>query len=291
MLLTRQEMSFDFQGARLDPTGDRALLRFIFSQFLYGEVTGIQVGHWLYDAPDLEAARFLARQALEEMQHVGNFVRIFHMLDLEPEPAHPVVRFLATGMMGTSWAQHVATEMALGEGFVLSAMYGVMDTLNHPPVVEILERASRQEAKHVEFGEERTMKLIADNLPLRRRLLGFGLVWLWGVQQLGEFMAKKLDRSHPVLGQLPQFTQHTLTTAQLRMVRMGLSECPPLELSRVQQLRLVGEAFGNQVGQRLRSLGAGPLSALGLTRTQRLTERYLKDPALRMGAIAHHRMP
>ncbi len=102
MLLTRDEMTFDFAGARLEPTRDRALLEWMFNQFLYGEVTGIQVGHWLYDAPDLEAARFLARQSLEEMQHVDNFLRIMAMLGCRPRAAHPAVRFLATGMMGGS---------------------------------------------------------------------------------------------------------------------------------------------------------------------------------------------
>ena len=56
MLLTRAEMSLDFGGERLQPERDRAILQWIFDQFLYGEVTGIQVGHWLYEAPDLAAA-------------------------------------------------------------------------------------------------------------------------------------------------------------------------------------------------------------------------------------------
>jgi hypothetical protein len=30
----------------------------MLNPFLYGEITGMQVGHWLYDAPDLEAAKF-----------------------------------------------------------------------------------------------------------------------------------------------------------------------------------------------------------------------------------------
>src|SRR5881275_1770882 len=127
MLLSRQEMTFDFGGARLEAGRDRALLGWVVNQFLYGEVTGIQCGHWLYDAPDLEAARFLARQSLEEMQHVDNFLRIMTMLGCQPKPAHPAVRFLATGMMGSSWAEHVALEMAQGEGFVLECFYAVID--------------------------------------------------------------------------------------------------------------------------------------------------------------------
>jgi len=42
MLLSREEMTFDFRGARLDPQRDRKLLAWVTNQFLYGEVTGIQ---------------------------------------------------------------------------------------------------------------------------------------------------------------------------------------------------------------------------------------------------------
>src|ERR1051326_6652985 len=160
MLLSRAEMTHDFGGARFDPVKDRDLLAWIFNQFLYGEVTGIQVGHWIYDAPDLEAARFLARQAMEEFQHVDNFLRIMTMLGTEPAPAHGLVRFLSTGMMGESWAEHVSLEMAAGEGFVLMAFYSIIDTLEHPPTVEILKRAVKQEERHVEFGEQQTRKVI-----------------------------------------------------------------------------------------------------------------------------------
>ena len=114
MLLTREEMSFDFGGAKLDPVRDKELIGWMLNQFLYGEMTGIQVGHWLYDAPDVNAAKFLARQSLEEMQHVDNFLRMMTMMGVAPAPAHWAVRFLSTGMMGGSWAEHVALEMAQG---------------------------------------------------------------------------------------------------------------------------------------------------------------------------------
>src|SRR5438093_771848 len=79
MLLTREEMTFDFGGAKLDPVRDKELLEWMFNQFLYGEVTGIQCGHWLYDAPDLEAARFLARQSLEEKRLPADHVVLKHL--------------------------------------------------------------------------------------------------------------------------------------------------------------------------------------------------------------------
>src|SRR4026209_2644649 len=101
MLLSREEMTFHgFEGAKLEPVRDRELLAWMMNQFLYGEFTGIQIGHWLYDAPDLESARFLARQAVEEFQHVDNFLRIMAMIGCGPEQPSGAVRFLATGMMG-----------------------------------------------------------------------------------------------------------------------------------------------------------------------------------------------
>ena len=45
MLLSREEMTFDFGDARLDPVRDRELLVWIFNQFLYGEVTGFFAVH------------------------------------------------------------------------------------------------------------------------------------------------------------------------------------------------------------------------------------------------------
>ena len=70
MLLTREEIRFDFGSARFELPRDRESLGWIFSQFLYGEVTGIQVGHWIHHAPDLESAQFLARQCAQELAHV-----------------------------------------------------------------------------------------------------------------------------------------------------------------------------------------------------------------------------
>src|SRR5215468_3632070 len=141
MLLSREEMTFDFGAARLDPARDKEVLAWMMNQFLYGEVTGIQIGHWLYDAPDLASARFLARQAVEEFQHVDNFLRIMAMLGVEPGRPNGVVELLATGFMGGSWAEHVALEMAAGEGFVLLAFYALIDTLDHQGIVDILKRA------------------------------------------------------------------------------------------------------------------------------------------------------
>jgi bacterioferritin (cytochrome b1) len=278
MLLTREEMTFDFGGAKLDPVGDRALLEWMFNQFLYGEVTGIQCGHWLYDAPDLEAARFLARQSLEEMQHVDNFLRIMTMLGLQPKPAHPAVRFLATGMMGSSWAEHVALEMAQGEGFVLECFYAVIDTLDHKPSVDILRRAVKQEERHVEFGEQQTRKAIEGRPWLRRRLLGLSLVSMWGVRRIAGYMRKRLPAEHPALSQLPAFLEHVNRNAELRLRRIGVIDRPLAEMSGTRRALLVAEAYGGKAVGGLGSLLAIPLRVLPWFRRKRVTDTYLRDP-------------
>ncbi|TMQ09404.1 MAG: ferritin-like domain-containing protein [Deltaproteobacteria bacterium] len=289
MLLTREEMTFDFAGARLEPARDRELLEWMFNQFLYGEVTGIQVGHWLYEAPDFEAARFLARQSLEEMQHVDNFLRIMAMLGCRPRQAHAAVRFLATGMMGSSWPEHVALEMAQGEGFVLQAFYAVIDTLDHKPSVDILRRAVKQEERHVEFGEQQTIKAIEGKGWLRRRLLGLSLVSMWGVRRLARYMERRLTRGapgaageHPVMKHLPAFLDHANRCAELRLRRIGVLDRPLSELSGARRALLVAEAYGGKLLGGLAWLVSLPLRVIPFLgplspRKKRLTDTYLSD--------------
>src|SRR3954470_12154366 len=98
MLIQESELRFDFRGAQFDlgKPSDRKLLGWVFNQFLYGEVTGIQCGHWLYRAPHLNAAAFLAKQAAEEISHVRKILRIFTLLGEKPGEAHPAIRYLST---------------------------------------------------------------------------------------------------------------------------------------------------------------------------------------------------
>ena len=269
MLLSREEMTFDFRGARLHPDRDRRLLGWMTNQFLYGEVTGIQCGHWLYRAPDLEAARFFSRQAVEEFQHVENFVRILELLGEPPAPAHRMVRFLSTGMMPGSFEEHVCLEMALGEGFVLMALYGVIDTVDHDEIRAILSRAVKQEERHVEFGEQRTMEAIRGRPALRRRLLGLSLVSMWAVRRLASFMRKRLPE-HEVLSQLPEFLRFSVACAERRLLRMGVLTKPLAELGAAAKALAVAEAYAT-------SLVRAPLRLLP---RKRLTETYLRDPGV-----------
>jgi len=269
MLLTREEMTFDFGPARLSAERDARLLAWVMNQFLYGEVTGIQCGRWLYEAPDLESARFFSRQAVEEFQHVDNFLRILDLLGEPPAPAHPMVRFLSTGMMPGSFEEHVCLEMAQGEGFVLMALYAIIDTLDHEEIRSILQRAVKQEERHVEFGEQRTIAALAENPSVRRRLLGLSLVSMWGVRRLGAFMKSRLP-DHPVLSRLPAFLDFAASCAEQRLLRMGVLKKPLAQMGAMERSLLLAQACGGSV---LRA-------PLRLLPRKRLTERYLQDPAV-----------
>ena len=268
MLLSRAEMTFDWSGARLEAVRDRAVLGWVMNQFLYGEVTGIQCGHWLYDAPDLDAARFFARQAVEEFQHVDNFLRILDLLGEKPGPPHRLVRFLSTGMMPSNFDEHVCLEMALGEGFVLMALYAVIDTIDHDEIREILSRAVRQEERHVDFGERRTAAAIRGRPALRRKLLGLSLVSTWAVRRLGKYLERRLPADHPVLHRLPEFLDFAVDCGELRLRRMGVVETPLGEISTARKAAAVVGAYAS-------GLAALPLRLLP---RRRLTDTYLQDP-------------
>lgn len=267
MLLSRSEMTHDFRGARFDPQRDRELLGFVFSQFLYGEVTGVQVGHWLYQAPTLDAATFLARQAVEEMGHVKAFLEIFRLLGAEPSPPHPVVRFLATDFMGGTFDEHTCLEMALGEGFVLMVLYALIDTIADDGIVRVLAAAAPQEERHVAFGETETARAAAENPRLRDHLLGLSLVSLRSVEKMAP-RVRQLAPQHPVVGQMTEFLRATVRASELRLQRMGLLEGPLDGISPLRARSLMTFAVLRRYGRMW-------------NRPKRLTSNYLSDPSVR----------
>jgi hypothetical protein len=276
MLLERHEMTYDFGGARLVLPRDRELLRFVMSQFLYGEVTGIQCGHWLYHAPDLEAARFFAKQSVEELTHVSHIRRIFELLETTPEPPHRAIRFLATGFTGASFAEHVALEMAQGEGFVLMVFYALIDLIEDPRINRILAAAVVQEERHVGFGEERTIREVARDPRLRPHLLGLNLLSLTVMAQFATRVVPRVaDPDHPVLRQLPAFLARTTEVTALRLARLGLLDRPLAEISRAQRAALIASALARRAA-----------ASILPKRRRLLTDTYLDDPYLADGRLS-----
>jgi hypothetical protein len=270
VLITREEMAFDFGGARFDLERDREVLAWIFSQCLYGEVTGVQVGRWLAVAPDFEAARFLARQANEEMAHVQLFLRILDALGARPEPPHRALRFLATDFAGASFEEHCLLEMAVGEGFVLTALYALVDTLPEGEIRTMLAGLARQEEAHVSFGERRTLEALARRPSLAPHLLGLTLVAMLGVRVLAR-AARRRFHDHPVLRQTPAFLAHANRVTELRLRRLGILDRPLASLGAGERAALAARALARRYGR-----AANPLRP----RPRRLTDTYLRDPAI-----------
>jgi hypothetical protein len=272
MLVTREELLFDFGGAELDPTQeqDRRFLVWVLNQFLYGEVTGIQCGYWMYRAPHLKAARFLAKQASEEFSHVRKFLRIFSLLGETPGPAHPAVRFLTTGMMGGNWGEHVALEMAIGEGLVLTVFYALCDTIRNPEIRRILETSCAEEESHVDFGERETLEWIRRYPHAKPILLGSALLQILALRWLRGFILNRIGLpTNPVLRRFPEFYDHVLRTLELRLLRLGLLDRPLSEMSSLRHASLLFLLPLRKVAFRF------------FLKERLLTETYLEDPLVR----------
>lgn len=268
MLVSREEMTFDFGGTSFDVERDREVLAWIFSQFLFGEVTGVQVGHWLERAPDFASAQFLARQANEEMAHVKVFLRILDSLGQDPEPPHRVLKFLATDFAGATFLEHCFLEMALGEGFVLTAIYALIDTLPQSDIRTLLTGLARQEESHISFGEDFTLRR---GRAHARHLLGLALVSLAAIGKLADYGATRFGE-HPVLSQLPSFLRHTQKVTETRMRRLGVLDEPIGEMSQTERGTLMISSLARRYGRALNPFRERPRT---------LTASYLRDPAIR----------
>lgn len=268
MLLTREEMTFNFQGAKFSLPEDGPILGWIFSQSLFGEATGCYCGAALYGAPDVEAATFLSRQAVEEFSHFRQFLKIFAMLGIRPTPPHPIMRFLTSHE--TLWDHHVTLEMAVGEGLVLTTFYALMDTIEHPEITRILNGIARQEAGHVAFGESQAMKVLNGHPHHKRQLLGLNLISLEAARRLGGFVARRFARpDHPVLRQLPNFIDFAVASTELRLQRMGILEVPLSEIPWPKKLLLMTEGVLARLGRKLVT-----------PEKPRIPHSYLQDPVV-----------
>jgi hypothetical protein len=217
---------FDFGTARFDLSQprDREVLRFILSQALYGEATGVYCGRSLYAAQTLEAAHFYVRQARQELNHLTLFAEMFRALNLTPEPAHWVIRLLSAH--NDYYPLKVLLEHALGEGMVLDIFRDVLlQTLPEadprvPDVLKKLRVICREEAEHVAWGEKETQRVLAAQPGLRRAFYGLLELQLWLVPFAVEHLKGRAP-GHPVLEQLDAFVEHVRGRVWRQGQRLG----------------------------------------------------------------------
>lgn len=207
------EPGYDFGGATFDLSGDqdRQIVAFILSQALYGEATGVYCGKSLYAAGSLEAARFYLRQARQELNHLELFADIFRRLELEPVPAHWVVKALASH--NNYYPLKVLMEHAVGEGMVLDVFKDVLlqtlpeDSDDLQAVKKKLKVVCREEQEHVDWGEKETRRLLAERPWLKWPFYGLVELQLVAIP----FLVKAFERraaGHQVLSHLGPFLAH-----------------------------------------------------------------------------------
>jgi hypothetical protein len=216
------QQGFDFGGARFDFSAetDREVLRFVLSQALFGEATGVYCGRSLYAAETLEAAQFYVKQARQELNHLLLFADIFRSLELTPLEPHWVIRLLAAH--NDYYPLKVLMEHALGEGMVLDIFRDVLlqtlpeDDPRSAGIRKKLQVVCKEEEEHVAWGEKETRRILAQRPGLARAFYGLLELQLW----LVPFAVRGLSRrapEHPVLKQLPEFVAHV----QARVLTQG----------------------------------------------------------------------
>jgi hypothetical protein len=234
-----QYPGFDFGSARFDlsDTGDREIVRFILSQALYGEATGVYCGKSLYAAQSLEAAQFYVRQARQELAHLRLFADILRELELEPSDGHWALKLLSSH--NNYYPLKVLMEHAIGEGMVLDVFKEVLlQTLpdDHPKVPSIkkkLRTICREEEEHVAWGEKETRRILGQQPHLKPAFFGLVELQLSVMPLLVKRFGAGFEH-HPVLSQLPAFLEHVRARVRHQGKRLGYApETPPSSFERV----------------------------------------------------------
>ncbi len=227
MLATLDEGGYDFGEARFDlnDPADREILRFILSQALYGEATGVYCGKSLYAAGSLEAARFYLRQAKQELAHLELFADIFRGLGLVPLEAHWVIRLLSSH--NNYYPLKVLMEHAIGEGMVLDIFKDILlQTLpDSDPRVPLIKKklriVCREEIEHVAWGEKETKRLLKEKPWLRTPYYGLIELQMSVLPMLVRAFEKRAGK-HPVLVHLPGFLSHVRARVYAQGRELGI---------------------------------------------------------------------
>ncbi|HVW24638.1 MAG TPA: ferritin-like domain-containing protein [Polyangiaceae bacterium] len=218
--------AYDFGGAVFDLNDpkDREIVRFVLSQALFGEATGVYCGRSLYAARSLEAAEFYVRQARQELAHLRLFADIFRALDMDPMPAHFLMRVLSSH--NDYYPLKVFLEHAVGEGMVLDVFKDLLlATLpDRDPRVPSIKKKLRvvvgDEAEHVAWGEKETARILGEKPWLKTPFLGLLELQLAALPLLVRALQSQAV-GHPVLSHLHGFVAHVQHNALEQGRRLG----------------------------------------------------------------------
>lgn len=225
--------AYDFRGATFDleSARDREIVRFVLSQALFGEATGVYCGRSLYAARSLEAADFYVRQARQELAHLRLFADIFRALDMKPLPAHWVIRLLSAH--NDYYPLKVFLEHAVGEGMVLDVFKDLLlSTLPDsdsrvPAIKKKLRVVCSDEAEHVAWGEKETVRILSERPWLATPFYGLFELQMATLPLLVRALRNQAD-GHPVLRHLDGFVEHVRAHAYAQGRRLGYVPAEPV---------------------------------------------------------------
>jgi hypothetical protein len=235
---------YDFGGAVFDLAAprDREIVRFVLSQALFGEATGVYCGRSLYAARSLEAAEFYVRQARQELAHLRLFADIFRALDMTPLPAHWVIRLLSSH--NDYYTLKVFLEHAVGEGMVLDVFKDLLlETLPDsdprvPAIKKKLRVVCNDETEHVAWGERETTRILEEKPYLKTPFYGLFELEMATLPLLVKVLRKQAA-GHPVLSHLDGFVEHVRRHAEEQGRRVGfVPSTRPGPAKRVQAMAL-----------------------------------------------------
>jgi len=266
--------SYDFGGAVFDlnDARDREIIRFVLSQALFGEATGVYCGRSLYAARSLEAAEFYVRQARQELAHLRLFADVFRALEMTPLPAHWVVRMLSSH--NDYYPLKVFLEHAVGEGMVLDVFKDLLlETLPDsdpriPGIKKKLRVVCTDEAEHVAWGERETMRILSERPWLRTPFLGLLELELATLPLLVRAFRSRAQ-GHPVLSHMDAFVAHVVEHAVEQGRRLGYM--PPERPKGVRRAAAIAAGLGllarSRVARSRSKLDKSYLSELGFEAT------------------------
>lgn len=226
MLAADRGAAYDFGGATFDLGNerDREIVRFVLSQALYGEATGVYCGLSLYSARSLEAADFYVRQARQELAHLRLFADIFRALEMEPYPGHWVIRLLSSH--NDYYPLKVLVEHAIGEGLVLDVFKELLlatlpdDDPRVPGIKKKLRVVCNEEAEHVGWGERETLRILERDPWMRTPFYGLFELHMMTVPLVVRAL-RAHSQGHPVLEHLDGFVRHVQGHAWDQGRRLG----------------------------------------------------------------------
>jgi hypothetical protein len=149
----------------------------ILSQLLHGEQGALMVaGELIAAVPDYEAKLYAASQGMDEARHAEVFGRYIRKLD-KIYPVQPTLKAILREIMETPfWQAKTVGMQVILEGLALGTFINVRASTGCDLLRQILAYVTKDEARHVAFGNLYLKTAIADmDAEARREVEDFAL--------------------------------------------------------------------------------------------------------------------